>query len=331
MGKALRVTAWVLTSIVAIVVVVVVGLPPLLRSRINAGLANMKDGYAGHVEDVSIEWLKPGITLYELRVERPRHKVGAPFLVVQRLEVEIVLDKLFDPRIGLRFVDGHVSFVDGPTPADQQWGPSFTLKDLREKLPFDLRFVQLVHTEVHLRNFHARPPLDAYVHNVELMIAPLDRCIQDPAKGCNARATLRSTLMAGASMRTQVAFRHDDGFALDASGQVRKLILTQLNPVLIHYAKVDVQEGDLDLDVRLRMRGGRYHFTLLPDFERVRVMGGDRDKTHAGREVLAAMVAGIVVRHDERWSIVIDGTQGRGDASWKLKRRGPKPQIVASP
>jgi hypothetical protein len=311
--------------------VVVGALPPLLRGRINAGLANMKDGYAGHVQDVSVQWLEPGVTLHELRVERPRHKVGAPFLVVQRLEVEIVLDKLFDPRIGLRFVDGHVSFVDGPTRADQQWGPSFTLRDLREKLPFDLRFVQLANTEVHLRNFHARPPLDAYVHNVELTIAPLDRCIQDPPQGCHARATLRSTLMAGASLRAQLAFRHDDAFALDGSGQIRRLILTQVNPTLIHYAKLDIQEGDLDLDVRLRMRGRRYHFTLLPDFERVRIMGGERDKTYAGREMLAAMVAGIVVRHDEGWSIVIDGTQGRGDAAWKLERRGPKPQILASP
>ncbi len=329
MNKVWHRTLWLLLAGCVLAGLLIVGLPRLIRNQINAGLADMKEGYVGHVEDVSIDWLAPGVTLHELRVERPKHKVGAPFLVVQRLEVSIPFRSLLEPRIGLRFVAPVLSFVNGRTPAEQQWGPPFTLENLREKLPFDLGFVQLADMEAHLRDFGARPPVDAYVQKVLLTASPMDHCIKALPQGCDAKVKLEGTLFASASLRAQGKLTYDRKFAFDGQASVRKLVLKQLNPLLIQYAELDVEKGTLDLDARVRMRGPRYHATLLPDFENLEIMGGDRDKTRAGRELMAAMFSRMIERRDERWSIVIDGVKGRDNMKWDLQRRRPPAQTDA--
>jgi len=284
----------------------------------------MKNGYVGHAEQVSIDWLTPGVTLGGLRVERPKHALGAPFLVVQQLQVVILFRSLLEPRVGLRFVQPTVNLIDGPTPGAQQWGPPFTLENLRQKLPFDLGFLQLADLALHFRNFHARPQVDAYLHKVELTASPLDHCIKELPQDCHAVADLKGVMMSGAALRAEINMSYDLKFELDGSAHVRKVLVKQLNPLLIHYVKVDMQ-GDLDLKARLRMTGSRYHVTLLPDFEDLKVMGGERDKTAGGRELFLSMIAGIVERRDERWSIVIDGTKGKDDMTWELQRRPSGP------
>jgi hypothetical protein len=327
MNQPLRRVLWVVFACVLLAGLVVIGLPPLIRSRINAGLADMQEGYVGHVDLVSIDWLTPGVTLHELRIERPQHKPGAPFMVVKRLEVAILFRSLFEPRVGLRFVEPVMTFIDARKPAQQQWGPPFNPANLREKLPFDLGAVQIADMEVHFRNFEARPKIDAYVHKVQVTASPLDNCIKNHPQGCDARADIKGRLMAGAGLRGQVQMSYDLKFLLDGFANLRNLTLSQLNPVLTRYAELDIQRGSLDLN--MRMRGPRYHFTLLPDVENLDLLGGERDKTRPGRELMLGMLSGMIERRAERWSIMIDGTKGKDDLKWDLQRRPSKPPTAS--
>lgn len=323
---ALRRTGWILGVSALLALGIGWAAGPLICAQINKGLADMKEGYVGHVEAVSVDWLVPGVTLHELRVERPKHKVGVPFLTVERLEVEVLFRSWHEPRIGLRFVGPVVSFVDAPRRIDQQWGPPFTLANLREKLPFDLGYAQLTDMQLHFRNFHSKPPVDSYLQKVSLTASPLDRCIQVDSRGCKAQVDLDATLMATGKLRAHATLLDDGRFSVRADAHVRRVQLPQLNPVLIRYAEVDIQKGRLDLDLTAQLTGAHYRLTLLPDFDELSVLGGQAEHTNKGRKLLLALIAGVVERRDEDWRIVIEGDRGRDNLDWKLKPRSEKAQ-----
>jgi hypothetical protein len=318
--KTARALGWIALSAVLLAALAAVGLPLFIRYKINSGMAQMTKGYAGHVEDVSIAWLDGTMSAHRLRIERPGRQVGAPFLLVREIQMNVLWREASKPRLGLRFLEPILNFIDAPGEANDQKGPGFTLAKLREKLPLDLGAVELENLEIHFRNFHAKPAVDTYVQNVHASAAPLDRCIQEPPVGCEAKARLEGLLMRDGKLRADINFAYDKAFALNARALLEGLTLKDLNPLLLRYADVDVQEGSLSLKSRARVDGATYRVVLNPSLKDAKVVGGNEDETKAGREIGLALAARFLERMGEDLSITLTGGPQR-DLDWDITRR----------
>lgn len=329
MNKATRIMGFLGLSVVVLVLFLWLGLPSIIRLTVNKSMATMKDGYVGHAEDVSIAWLSGRMSVHRLRIERPGREVGAPFMTVKEMQMEVLMRKASKPRIGLRLIEPVVNFIDAPGEANDQTGPEFTLAELREQLPLDLGAASIVDLELHFRNFHAKPAVDTYVHHVNAIAAPLDRCIQEPATGCDARAELDGVIMKDGRLRAHSNFKYDDSFTLGARALLRGLTLSDLNPLLLKYADVDVQEGSLGADARIRVDGSNYRIVLDPTLKDAKILGGDKHQTKAGRELGVALAARFLERKGDELSIILKGGPGK-KMDWDIEPRTPE-QASAGP
>jgi hypothetical protein len=323
MNKSWRITGWVALSVLVLALLAWVGLPVIIRYQVNRGMADMKDGYVGHVEDVSIAWLDGRMSVHRLRIDRPGREVGAPFMLVKEIQMEVLWREASKPLLGMRFIEPVLNFIDAPGDANDQKGPGFTLAELRKKLPLDLGAMSIADLELHFRNFQAKPAVDTYIQNVNASAAPLDRCIQDPPVGCDAKAQLEGTLMRGGQLRAHADFAYDDAFTLGARASLRSLALKDLNPLLLKYADVDVQEGTLGADARIRVDGSNYRVVLDPSLKDAKVIGGEKHQTKAGRELGVALGARFVERMGDELSVILKGGSGK-KMDWDITRRGER-------
>ncbi len=91
-------------------------------------------------------------------------------------------------------------------------------------------------------------------------------------------------------------------------------------PLLLEYAKLDAQEGSIDVDVIYRNRNDAQRLVLVPRLYGVRVMGGENKGAVAiWREMLVGLAAGYFERkrgtkailyEQGKWSL-IDWESGR--------------------
>jgi len=292
--------------------------PTFVEQRVRRQLSDMGDGYVGSVDDVRIDLLAGEVAIVGMRVERKNPRVQTPFMQIGALVIGLAFDGL-SPRTRLRFESPEVNLVDSDNDARDLWGPPFELESLRDELPFELSSVNISDGEVHWRVFDADPAVDTYVSHIDLRWTDLAGCIPPGDTRCDSH--LHATGQPMATSRVEVLggiTRTSGASRVRLSGSLRKLRAEDLTPLLLKYADVDLRSGTLGLDLDYESTGARYHGSLVPQLEDLRVLGGRDDLSRLGRELGLAFVVLRFTHARTPQALRFHGTQGEDDFAYEI-------------
>jgi hypothetical protein len=314
---------WIaLLALLALLVVGRLVAPAIIERVVTKSLHQLSDGYVGDIDHIDVRMLSAEIALVELRVRKENGLVPVPFMQARELVIGTVMDS-WKPRSTLRVVSPVVSVVDGPNEAKSQTGPTFKLEDLRRQLPFELVSLVVEDGEFHFRNFEGKPDLDVYAKDLDVTWDKLFGCLPPGSSACHSELRADAVLLERGKLVAKGQFERNPKARLHADITVRDLPAAQLSPVLKRYAKVDVQKGEIDLDVRYDRRGKSQTALIVPKLSNLEVRGGDGEKTSFFREVGLAAAAGWFERKKGEKAVRFSSA-GPGDSSFELIDLKPK-------
>lgn len=286
--------------------------PPIIARVVENSLADMEGGYRGTLDGVDLRPLSAEVAILGLKIEKKNGAVPVPFIKADELVVGTIRDGL-RLRSTLRLVRGRVSMVDAKTKDAQQWGPKFDLADLREQLPFELARVTLEDTQVHFRNFQAKPEIDVYLSAANVVWDGLADCLPPGSQACASTIEGRASLMKSGGIELRGTFDRREFAHTDLRLSLRKLRAKALNPLLTEYVKVDVQDGEIAFDARYESKPQSHVFRVVPRLDGVKVLGGDGKDTRFARELALAAAAGWFQKNQGEKAIVIESKAGKVD------------------
>jgi hypothetical protein len=226
--------------------------------------------------------------------------------------------KNFRPYTELVGVGAEVNLVDAKEKAKQQWGPKFELKDLRDQLPFELRALRFEDGAFHFRNYEARPQIDLYVKKLNAAWEELQSCLPPGSKTCDSKLEGKAQVMRGGALALRGSFDRKSGPDFVVHGRLDELKPAQLNAMLLEYAKIDAQEGTIDLDVHYKVYGqDSQRLVLVPRLYNVKLLGSEnKGEVKLWREMLAGIAAGYFERKRGSKAIAYKSRGGKGE--WSL-------------
>jgi len=243
----------ILLGLLAVVVVGLVAfrlyLPTLILNRTNATLAKLP-GYDGHVDSIRIHLWRGAYSIEGLELRKQTGDIPVPFVRVELIDFSLAWIPLFHGNLSgkVELERPKVNFVVGDTPAQRQTSIDESWQDrVKELFPLRIARLGVKQGEIHFRNFHADPPIDLVIHDVDLVASNLT----NSRKLSN---TLKATIDAdGVAMSDGDIHMHmtadplGSGKTFKMEVELKRLSLTELNDFFKHYLAVNMRRGTLSL------------------------------------------------------------------------------------
>lgn len=308
--------AWILAGLLVFLVAARFAATPIVAKVVRSSIDKMEGGYHGDIRDVEISVLGAEVAMLDMTIVKTNGLVPVPFMQIDRFVLGMTFRNL-RPRTELVAVGADVNMVDAKQKAKQQWGPKFDLADLRKQLPFELAAVRFEDATFHFRNFEASPKVDVVVHKLNAAWDNLQNCLPPGTHECDSQLTGRARVMRGGSLALDGSFDRKQGPKFLANARVNDLKPVQLNPVMLEYAKIDAQEGNIDVEVRYRNQGEAQRLVLVPRLYEVKIMGSKHDgEVKLWREMAAGIAAGYFERKRGSKAIAYKNDGKKGE--WSL-------------
>lgn len=312
---------WLLGAFVLLLIVGRLVANPIIAKVVRKSIDHMEGGYHGDIRGVELSILGGEVAMLDMKIVKANGLVPVPFMHIPRFVLAVSF-KNFRPYTELVAVGAQVNLVDAEQKAKEQWGPHFKLEDLRKQLPFELRAVRFEDGSLHFRKYDARPQIDLAVRRLNAAWEELQSCLPPGSKTCDSKLTGKAEVLRGGSLSLRGSFDRKSGPDFHGSARVDDLKPVQLNAMLLEYAKIDAQDGTVDLDVHYRNQGEAQRLVLVPRLYGVRVMGSEnKGVVKLWREMLAGFAAGFFERRRGSKAIAYKKNGAKGE--WSLIDWGP--------
>ncbi|GAA5136649.1 DUF748 domain-containing protein [Alloalcanivorax gelatiniphagus] len=273
MTRRRRIALAVPLTLIALLLVLHLALPWLVRDYLNKQMADMGD-YRGHIEDVDLAWWRGAYRLEGFTIARVDGAVPQPLLDAPAIDLAVSWRALWqDHALVARvlFERPTVTFVDGGADgADQTGAGTDWQARLQQLVPITLNEVRVQNGRLVFRNDHSEPPVNIEATDVNGRVTNLTNT-RDTKGTRVATLEARARVLGEAPLETSAAFDPlSDLRDFDFQLRVTDVDLTRLNDFSRAYANLDVQSGRGDLVMELSARDGQldgYVKPLLKDLD----------------------------------------------------------------
>jgi hypothetical protein len=283
-----RRTAYVLVSVLVILIAARIAAPYIIKSVLNRKLADLPE-YRGSIDDVDLSLLDSEFAVEGLRLDKRKGDPKLPFMRIERMEVDYRWDALFHGEI--------VGDVDIIEPVVNVMPAATQKKDVKDQIKKDEEgravtetFKTLLPTKIHhlhiqrgavrFKDSAAKPPVDlkltqlnVYISNLSNQPAPPSEM---PTRG-RITARIQNSGRLRANLRINIFTKYPT-FDLDLA--LRGLDVRELKDFTRAYAKVDMEKGTASFYTELESKNGRIRGYFKPMLDNVEVLdtsGGDKD------------------------------------------------------
>ena len=273
MTRRRRIALTILLTLVALLLVLHLALPWLVRDYLNKQMAGMGD-YRGHIEDVDLAWWRGAYRLEGFTIVRLDGTVPEPLLDAPAVDLAVSWRALWEDHAlvaRILFEEPMVTFVDGGDKVSDQTGAGTDWRArLQQLVPITLNEVRVEDGRLVFRNDHSNPSVNIEARQVDLRITNLTN---SRGAGGSRVATLkgRAQVLGVAPLETSATF---DPFSdlrdFDFQLRITGVNLVTLNDFTRAYANLDVRSGHGDLVMELSARNGQldgYVKPLLKDLD----------------------------------------------------------------
>jgi len=265
---------WISGGVAALILILVgirLYLPTLIKNYSNTVL-NRIPGYHGHIEDVRIHLWRSAYSIVGLDLLKTNGKAPVPFFSSRQVDFSLHWGALFHGQLVGKLEIDHpkLNFVAGGSQEEQQ---TFVDRSWRQQVKalFPLRISRLgiKSGEIHFRNYHADPPVDIFIHQVNAVASNL-------TNSRKVSRTLKATLDAQGLAMDSGRFRtHVDmdplverpNFAM--AFELETLSLPELNTFFRHYLAVEMKTGTFSLYSEGAAKDGQFKGYAKPLLDHV--------------------------------------------------------------
>lgn len=249
-------------------------LPSAVKHEINRQLSTMK-GYAGHIDGIGISLWRGAYQIEGMAIEKKEGNLPVPFFLSPSIDIGLEWRALLTGRIVAKVgIDkGQLNFVNGPGKEQGQSGKGEDWQGVLAGLvPATINHFELHDSELHYRDPFGAPPVDVHLEALELVAENL--CSRSEGKGAAmGTVSATATVMKAAQFRFSSRF---DPFApaptFDYGLTLEGLRLSALNPLMLRYAGIDVQEGVVDFYSEAAAADAKFKGYVQPMIKGLKVM-----------------------------------------------------------
>jgi len=295
--KLSRVARWTILGLVTFLIAVRLALPSVVKAYVNRQL-NKTAEYRGSVGDIDIDLWRGAYVIRELRMLKTGGEVPVPFFYTPRMDLSMEWKELFHGSVvGEIFLERpELNFVAGPSAEETQTGEDKDWRETVESLfPFRLNHFEIAHGEIHFRDFHSRPPVNIYIHDLHSIATNLTNS-RDINQKLPAGVVARGRTLGEGEFSVMLqldAFARSPTFKLEAS--ITNMNLTALNDFLKAYGKFDVERGTAAIFTEVAAADGRYEGYVKPLLEDIDVFSWQKEKRKNILQVFWQAIVGTTV------------------------------------
>jgi hypothetical protein len=238
----------------ALLVALRIALPHMVERWIDDQLRAL-EGYSGDVDDVDLQLWRGGAVLSGFEIVKQSGDVPVPFLSFEKLDFSVQWSALLE---GALVAEGTIyelelNFVEGPNDAASQYGEGVDWqRELLALTPLNINELIIVDGEIHYRDFHAEPPINVYIQNLNATLTNLSN-VRD------RRDDRPAALVASGLVLDSGRLEFDgnvDVFAaspeFDIDLKIKSLDVRELNDLLKAYVGIDAEGGRFSLYSEVR-------------------------------------------------------------------------------
>jgi hypothetical protein len=311
----------ILIAIVALLIVVRIALNPIVKHYVNQTLEHGIKGYAGHVEDVEIHLYRGAYALDKLVLKKVEGKVPVPFITAEKIDFSIAWRALFRGQIVADFAifTPVVNFVQGPDSKSSQAGVEGEssehkggkgVKEKAEKkgwrqtfnkvFPLDIERVEVNQGQIHFKNFHANPPVDVYLRDLDGLATNLHNTESKQDRLVSELKLTAKIQKSGTLKLTSKMNILKKPLEFDGNVAIKKISLVELNAFLKTYAGIDADKGEVEVYSEMASIDGELKGYVKPFLRDVRIISENEDyKGNVGKlaKETVATVVNFILRY----------------------------------
>ncbi len=272
---------YICLGLVALLLVLHVTLPVLIRNYLNDKLADMGD-YRGQITDVDLAWWRGAYHINGLKIVKADGEVPVPLLDAPSIDLSVSWHSLwYDHGVVARviFESPELNFVDGGERSeDSQTGAGVDWREQLEKLlPITLDEIRVVNGRISFRNFTSQPPVNVQASDVNASLYNLTNVADERGERV-ARFEGKALLLDHAPLEATAVFDPFENFQ-DFEFRVRAtdVELRRLNDFSSAYGKFDFNAGNGDLVVEVNAENGQLDGYIKPLLRDVDVFNWRQD------------------------------------------------------
>jgi hypothetical protein len=261
----------ILLGVTILLAVVWFSAPYFARDYINRGLSGLPD-YTGRVERVRIHPWNVSLDLYDVHLDKRTGNIPVHFFYAPRWNVSLQWSQVFHgvERASVTIFDPQFNLVEGPSPEESQMSISQVWFDaIKALIPWRVNQVRIHRGEIHYLDFHADPPVDLEVNQLEYAAENMSNSegLKVPLPS-TVKITARPLLTGTFTMNLAVNF--DEQYATFTQDiRMEQVPAAAANAVLQNVLKVRVKSGEIGLDSQMTSDKGIYHGYVKPFFSRL--------------------------------------------------------------
>lgn len=301
MKSRYRLPLLIVLGLIALLVILHLALPGLVRNYLNEKMADMGD-YQGQVADVDLAWWRGAYSLEGLVIEKKDKRVQAPLLDAPLIDIAVSWVDLWRHQeivAVVEFVEPKLNFVDGTDEDDSQSGDGVNWRDqLDALLPITLNEIRVVNGQLSFRNFTSDPPVHVYASAIEASLYNLTNTAD--AQGERV-ATFEGTARFFDQAPMEASARFDpftDWEDFEVSLRMTGVELTKLNDFASAYGNFDFANGTGDLVLEVEANDSQLDGYIKPLLRNVEVFNFKQDIEAQDKGLLRGL-----------WEAVVGGTE----------------------
>jgi hypothetical protein len=271
-----------------------VALPFAIQRYVNHVL-DRNEAYTGRVGDVDVALFRGAYSIEDVEIHKRNGEVPVPLFASEWVDLSIQWRALFDGALvgEMEFLRPQINIVGASSDAKQQTGAGVDWRDTVEDLfPVKINHVEVRDGELHYRAFSTDPPVDVYLHHLDLQAQNLTNS-RDLSADRVAQVRLRAVPMNAGRLLARISldpFAERPDFDLDA--EVTGADLTQWNDLLRAYFHFDVQAGGFAIYTELAAEEGSFDGYVKPFLENIDVLRFEEEREE--QSIFATLWEGVV-------------------------------------
>lgn len=254
-------------------------LPTIVLHFVNRKLAEIH-GYKGHVDDVDLHLIAGSYSIKGIRLDKTGGNIPIPFFSASRINFSLQWKALFHGAFVGKIIayDPSLNYVKGPTEAttqtsiDKDW-----TQVVDELMPLRINRFEILHGDVHFRDYHSDPKVNIYLNNVHILAENLTN-----VRNKNELLPARVSASAGSYGGTAELFMRIDPLnanpTFDMNVEMKDFDLTGFNNYLKAYARFDVQKGTISFYSEAAARDGQITGYVKPIIKDVKVVDWKKEQ-----------------------------------------------------
>lgn len=285
--KKRKVGYWLL-GILAVLIVIRIALPFVVKWYLNNKVLNQLEDYRGHIDDVDLSLWRGAYQIQEVTIVKIGSEIEEPFVTIKELDLSVQWKALWKGSIVGEVVvyNATVNFAFSEEKDKQQTGTEEDWTQLvKDLLPIKINRFAVKDSQVELVNLFSATNTDISLADLELEITNIQNTVSssDPALPSKVEAYANMPGYGGKLSLDAKAMLLQQVPDFDYNIKFEKAKLTKFNDLAEHFTGMTFEQGDISVYSEMAMKEGKFEGYVKPLIQDMLIFSWKEDNRKVGQ------------------------------------------------